>query len=67
MICNTNSIYGNKIALLEREIEKKYEEIEFLKKKLEENRGSKTPTVNGRGQAYLDYENQTNPNEVSEQ
>ena len=54
MICNTNSIYGNKIALLEREIEKKYEEIEFLKKKLEENRGSKTPTVNGQiGRAHV--------------
>ena len=55
------------IALLEREIEEKYYEIEFLSRQLRRLRRSETLTVNGRGQAYLDYENQTNPNEVSEQ
>ena len=57
----------NEIALLEREIEEKYDEIEFLSRQLRRLRRSETLTVNGRGQAYLDYENQTNPNEVSEQ
>jgi len=56
----------NEIALLEREIEEKYDEIEFLKKKLEEPRRSETLTVNGRGQAYLDYENSTPSEERTE-
>jgi len=76
--------YHAEIALLEREIEEKYDEIEHLKEKIEKERREETekfkkffstrriyyrtgrPVRNGHGQDYLDYEANTNPNEISE-
>ena len=58
--------YNAEIALLEREIEEKYDEIEHLKERIEKERREETiPVRNGHGQDYLDYEASTPTEEKS--